>query len=156
MTPRQHTRAGSDLTTSLAAGLAGAAVLTAVHETTRRITPRAPRMDVLGERAIAKAWRGAGGTPPRGRTLHRLALGGDLVANSAYYGLSGRVANVIADFEIVPRWSTITCTDVCRLLTKHTCPSVPIGAAATFGSTVPGAKLTFDAAGGLVTSDDTN
>jgi hypothetical protein len=74
---------------ALAAGVAGAAVLTAVHETTRRVTRDAPRMDVLGERAIAKMMRGAGGTPPRGEGLHRLALGGDIVSNSLYYALVG-------------------------------------------------------------------
>ena len=46
-------------------------------------------MDVLGERAIAKMMRGAGATPPRGKALHRLALGGDLVSNSLYYALVG-------------------------------------------------------------------
>ena len=75
--------------TSLAAGVAGAAVLTAVHETTRRVTPDAPRMDILGERAIAKIMRGAGKMPPRGKTLHRLALGGDMVSNSLYYAMVG-------------------------------------------------------------------
>lgn len=74
---------------ALGAGLAGAAVLTAVHETTRRITPDAPRMDILGERAIEKLTRSAGGTPPRGQALHRLALSGDLVSNSLYYALVG-------------------------------------------------------------------
>ena len=74
---------------SLAAGLAGAAVLTAVHETARRVTPAAPRMDVLGERAIAKMIRGAGRTPPPREQLHRLALGGDMVSNSLYYALVG-------------------------------------------------------------------
>ena len=74
---------------SLAAGLAGAALLTAVHETTRRVTPDAPRMDILGERAIAKMMRGAGQSPPRGKRLHRLALGGDMVSNSLYYALVG-------------------------------------------------------------------
>jgi hypothetical protein len=79
----------SELTTSLAAGLAGAAVLTAVHETTRRLTPRAPRMDVLGERGIAKVMRGAGLRVPGKTALHRMALGGDVVSNSLYYALVG-------------------------------------------------------------------
>ena len=79
----------SSVLTSLAAGLAGAAVLTAVHETTRRLTPDAPRMDVLGERAISKMMRAAGATPPRGGRLHNLALGGDLASNSLYYSLVG-------------------------------------------------------------------
>jgi hypothetical protein len=79
----------SSVLTSLAAGLAGAAVLTAVHETTRRRTPDAPRMDVLGERAISKMMRAAGAEPPRGKRLHDLALGGDVVSNSLYYSLVG-------------------------------------------------------------------
>jgi hypothetical protein len=84
-----RTETTSPVLTSLAAGMAGAAVLTAVHETTRRVTPDAPRMDILGERAIAKMMRGAGKTPPRGKNLHRLALGGDLVSNSLYYAMVG-------------------------------------------------------------------
>jgi hypothetical protein len=49
-------------------------------------------MDILGERALARGLRALGVRPPRGRRLHRAALAGDLVANSAYYALvaSGR------------------------------------------------------------------
>jgi hypothetical protein len=83
-TKRRHA-----VTTSLLAGAAGAVALTILHESVRRATPRAPRMDILGERAIAKLTRAAGRTPPRGRALHELALGGDLVANSVYYALAG-------------------------------------------------------------------
>jgi len=85
----KRTESIAPVVTSLTAGVAGAAVLTAVHETTRRVTPAAPRMDILGERAITKLMRGAGKTPPRGKKLHRLALGGDLVSNSLYYAMVG-------------------------------------------------------------------
>ena len=44
-------------------------------------------MDVLGERAIARTVKAAGGTLPMQPTLHRWALAGDLIANSAYYSL---------------------------------------------------------------------
>ena len=44
-------------------------------------------MDVLGERAIARTVRAAGGTLPLQPTLHRWALAGDLVANSLYYSV---------------------------------------------------------------------
>ena len=74
---------------SLAAGLAGAVALTLVHETVRRNMPDAPRMDVLGERAIAKLVRSVGGVPPRGEALHRTALAGDLAGNSLYYSMVG-------------------------------------------------------------------
>jgi hypothetical protein len=76
-----------DWTSALAAGACGALALTAVHQLARRVTNDAPRMDVLGERAIARAVRAAGGTLPMQPTLHRWALAGDLLANSAYYSL---------------------------------------------------------------------
>lgn len=69
------------------AGASGAIVLTALHEVVHRTRPGAPRLDVLGMRAIARVM---------GRTqdeasdqLHKLALGGDLAANSMYYGMVG-------------------------------------------------------------------
>lgn len=74
---------------ALTGGAAGAAVLTLVHETARRTVPDAPRMDVLGERAIAAGWRAAGAVPPPRRQLHDLALAGDLASNAAYYSLIG-------------------------------------------------------------------
>jgi hypothetical protein len=74
---------------ALAGGAAGAAVLTLIHETARRVAPDAPRMDVLGRRAIAAGVRAAGAEPPSGAQLHGAALAGDLVANTAYYSLVG-------------------------------------------------------------------
>jgi hypothetical protein len=73
--------------TSLLAGIAGAAALTAVHQLARRVTTSAPRMDVVGERAVVKTVEAFGGTPPPERSLYRIALAGDLLANSAYYSL---------------------------------------------------------------------
>jgi hypothetical protein len=72
-----------------AAGAAGAAVLTLVHETARRAVPDAPRMDVLGEQAIAAGFRAAGAEPPPEPRLHEAALAGDLVSNTAFYALVG-------------------------------------------------------------------
>jgi hypothetical protein len=74
-------------TQSFAAGAAGAAVLTSVHQMARGITADAPRMDVLGRRAIARTIQAAGGTVPSPRALQRMALAGDLLCNSAYYSL---------------------------------------------------------------------
>jgi hypothetical protein len=76
-----------DWSQSLLAGACGAVALTAVHQLARRMTDDAPRMDVLGERAIARTVQAAGGTLPMQPRLHRWALAGDLVANSAYYSL---------------------------------------------------------------------
>lgn len=74
---------------AVAAGAAGAAALTLVHETVRRVRDDAPRMDVLGERAIAGGLRAAGVEPPAEPRLHQAALAGDLVSNTAYYALVG-------------------------------------------------------------------
>ena len=71
------------LIVALAGGAAGAAALTAVHEAARRALRDAPRMDVLGERAIAAGLRAAGAEPPPEPRLHSAALVGDLVSNSA-------------------------------------------------------------------------
>lgn len=74
---------------ALAGGAAGAAVLTLIHETARRAVPDAPRMDVLGKRALAAGARAVGAEPPSGARLHAAALAGDLAANAAYYALVG-------------------------------------------------------------------
>jgi hypothetical protein len=74
---------------SLGSGLAGALTLTAVHETARRQSAEAPRLDVLGKRAIARSMEALGQDPPSDGRLHDLALAGDIVSNSLYYSLIG-------------------------------------------------------------------
>ena len=76
-------------TRSFASGLLGATALTALHQTGRVVLPHPPRMDVLGMRAIVRILHAFGLEPPRGRWLPRLALAGDLVSNTLYYGLIG-------------------------------------------------------------------
>jgi hypothetical protein len=74
---------------AMLSGVAGAVALTSVHEVARRITDTAPRMDVLGMRAIARATGSGSGEDGDARPgLHNAALAGDLVANSAYYALA--------------------------------------------------------------------
>jgi hypothetical protein len=80
---------GHRLAAALGSGFLGAAALTLLHETLRRVVPEAPRMDLLGERAIERAMCWAGYEPPEGRTLHQVALAGDLASNTAYYSLVG-------------------------------------------------------------------
>ena len=72
---------------ALGSGLVGACALTLIHETARRFIDDAPRMDVLGMRAVAKTMRAARFEPPV--QLHEAALVGDLVSNSLYYSLVG-------------------------------------------------------------------
>jgi hypothetical protein len=72
---------------ALGSGLVGACALTLIHEAARRFIDDAPRMDVLGMRALSKAARAADLDPPV--PLHEAALVGDLVSNSVYYSLVG-------------------------------------------------------------------
>lgn len=72
---------------ALGCGLVGASVLTLLHETARRVNPDAPRMDLLGMRAIAKAMRAVDQIPPDRKTLHTASLVGDVISNSLYYSL---------------------------------------------------------------------
>ncbi len=72
---------------ALGSGLVGACALTLVHEAARRYINDAPRMDVVGMRAITKTLRAVDVEPPV--PLHEAALVGDIAANSLYYGLVG-------------------------------------------------------------------
>ncbi len=79
---------------ALAGGAAGAVALTLVHETARKTFENAPRMDVLGMRAIVRSYDKLNLTPPQDGNLHRQALVGDLVSNAAFYSLVGSGAGV--------------------------------------------------------------
>lgn len=66
-------------------GLVGAGVLTAIHQLGQRVRDDAPRMDVMGMRALGHAVRGTGNEPPPAPRLFQLALAGDVTANATYY-----------------------------------------------------------------------
>jgi hypothetical protein len=70
---------------SLTSGAVGALTLTAIHEAARRRVASAPRMDVLGMRAIRQLVPALRHERPRSSRLHQLALAGDLAANTLYY-----------------------------------------------------------------------
>ncbi len=72
-----------------AADAAGAGTTTLLHELTRRLTPDAPRVDLLGMQALARLLRAGGTAPPTGRALYYLTLAGDLASNTAYFGVVG-------------------------------------------------------------------
>jgi len=74
---------------SVGSGLAGAIALNVLHETVRRVVPKAPRVDLLGMRSIAKGFEAAGEQPPSKENLYKMALLGDVVSNSLFYGLVG-------------------------------------------------------------------
>ena len=73
---------------ALGSGLVGACALTLLHESARRFIPGAPRMDVMGMRAIAKSLRKMEQTPPPDDELFTASLLGDVVSNSLYYSFA--------------------------------------------------------------------
>ncbi|HEX2534014.1 MAG TPA: hypothetical protein VHK69_09785 [Chitinophagaceae bacterium] len=76
-------------TVAFAGGLAGAGALTLIHETVKRIEPKAPRMDLLGMTALSKAMLATGKVPPPPRKLFMLTMAGDLAANALFYSIAG-------------------------------------------------------------------
>jgi len=74
---------------ALTGGAVGASVLTLLHESVRRMRADAPRMDVLGMRALAGTMRWMGVKPPPSDRLHTITLLSDLVANGLYFSLVG-------------------------------------------------------------------
>jgi len=70
---------------SLLGGIAGALTVNLLNESARRLIPHAPRMDVIGRRALARVLKKAGVPAPRGGPLVGLALAGDILSNSLYY-----------------------------------------------------------------------
>lgn len=76
-------------TANLVGGLAGAISLTAVHETVRQFLPEAPRVDLIGIRALRQLMNKADVPLPGLSAQRQMALGGDLVSNATYYSLAG-------------------------------------------------------------------
>jgi hypothetical protein len=74
---------------SFLAGLVGAVALTSVHQLGTRWLPDAPRMDVVGMRAMTAARRSAGLAVPGPRQLYRQTMAGDIASNAIYYSLVG-------------------------------------------------------------------
>ena len=75
---------------AMASGFAGALALTAIHESARRVVAHPPRMDTVGRRAIRKSLDFTGGRSRPRAELQRLALLGDLAANTVYYAAVAR------------------------------------------------------------------
>jgi hypothetical protein len=73
------------MTKAVAAGAAGAATTTVLHEVTRHLVPDAPRVDLLGMQGISRAARAAGTEGPHGAALFVTTMAADLVSNSLYY-----------------------------------------------------------------------
>ena len=81
----QQRRLMANVSTAIASGVVGAGVLTLLHEGARRQIPRAPRMDIVGMRAIDRVMAWMNVQLLNRPSLHRLALAGDILGNSLYY-----------------------------------------------------------------------
>ena len=71
----------------LAGGLAGTLTVASIHEALRRVTSDAPRMDILDIELIRKGLKSINKEVPGEDKLQRLAVGGELFCDTAYYGL---------------------------------------------------------------------
>ncbi|MCE7064549.1 hypothetical protein [Dyadobacter sp. CY326] len=71
-------------------GVAGAVILNLVHETAKRLSNKAPRVDLVGEEALSKTASAIGITPPTGQKLYLSTLAADLSSNAAYYAMIGK------------------------------------------------------------------
>ncbi|KAA9331505.1 hypothetical protein F0P96_14795 [Hymenobacter busanensis] len=81
--------ASADITQALVSGLSGAVALTLVHQAARKLTPDAPRMDILGMRGLRKLLAAADAPAPDQQTLYNATMAGDLFSNGLYYSLVG-------------------------------------------------------------------
>lgn len=74
---------------ALAGGLAGTVTVASLHEALRRVSPNAPRMDILDMELIRKGLKKAHKNVPAEQALQRWAVGGELLTDTAYYSLVG-------------------------------------------------------------------
>jgi len=74
---------------ALAGGLAGTLTVASLHEALRRVTPDAPRMDLLDIELLRKGIKSMHKAVPGEQELQRWAVGGELFSDTAYYGLAG-------------------------------------------------------------------
>lgn len=78
-----------NLSAAVAGGLAGTLTVASLHEAFRRVSPDAPRMDLLDMDLIRKGLKTIHKEAPKDDELQRWAVGGELVADTAYYSLAG-------------------------------------------------------------------
>jgi hypothetical protein len=74
---------------ALEGGLAGAAAITFIHETVKITVPKAPRLDLLGMKALSRGLKIIGKVPPSKTKLYGWSLAGDMVSNALFYSIAG-------------------------------------------------------------------
>lgn len=76
------------VSSALAGGLAGTITVASLHEAMRRVTPTAPRMDLLDMDLIRKGLTKMNKKVPADEALQRWAVGGELLCDTAYFSLA--------------------------------------------------------------------
>jgi hypothetical protein len=74
---------------AIAGGLAGASTIASLHEGFRRLTPDAPRMDLLDMEALQKMLKAIHVQVPRRSELLKWTVVGEASSNLVYYSLLG-------------------------------------------------------------------
>jgi hypothetical protein len=74
-------------------GITGAVVLNLVHEGAKRLSNKAPQINLVGEEAMAKTIEAAGAEAPSGKKLALTTLAADLASNAGYYAMIGKGGN---------------------------------------------------------------
>ena len=74
---------------NLLAGLTGAIALNILHETVRKTSANAPRIDLLGEEALQKTLNHAGMNISDKKDLYEATLTGDILSNAFYFSMIG-------------------------------------------------------------------
>jgi hypothetical protein len=76
------------LVKAILGGFVGACALSLLNESARKFIDDAPRLDILGKRAIALPLMKAGQTPPRDSELFWISMAGDIALNTLYFSLA--------------------------------------------------------------------
>jgi hypothetical protein len=74
-------------------GITGAVVLNLVHEGAKRLSNKAPQINLVGEQAMAKTIEASGAEAPSGKKLALTTLAADLASNAGYYAMIGKGGN---------------------------------------------------------------
>jgi hypothetical protein len=75
--------------TALEGGLAGATALTVLHEATRKVVPKAPRMELLGMQALSRLKKETPKSKKQYDSLYGQALVADIITNTLFFSLVG-------------------------------------------------------------------
>ena len=73
---------------AVAGGFAGTITVASLHEAFRRVTPNAPRMDILDMELLRKGLTSINKKVPEEAELQRWAVSGEFFCDTAYYSLA--------------------------------------------------------------------